>query len=123
MHRVLHQLSNTTSLLSTPIATSSESTMTPFFLSGSPPELSTLHSTNKAFLANLSSSNVQPNYKNYICRLSGISERLHAEVIILQKKLKEIREIHNKRKERKVTYIERKGSFDYGGGSQAVVGC
>ena len=100
MHRILYQLSDTTSPLSTPITTSSESTMMPFFLSSSPPEPSMVHSTNKAFLANFSSSNVQPNYKNHIHYLSEISKRLQAEVTILQKELKEIREIHNKRKER-----------------------
>jgi len=101
MHRILHQLPDTLSRpLSTPAPTSSNTTMTPFFLSSSPPEPSTLHSTNKAFLTNLSSSTVQPDYKNHIRRLSGISERLQAEVTILQKELKEIKEIHNKRKER-----------------------
>ena len=106
LHRMLHQLPDDTisavSLhdISTPSHTTSQDTSTPFFLSSSPPEPLTLCSKNQAFLGSLASTNIETEYKIHMRRLSGIAERLQTEVTILQKELREVKEIHAKRKER-----------------------
>jgi len=100
MHRILHQLAE----ISSPISTSPPPTMdtisTPFFLSSSPPEPAILQSKNRAFLSTPAISDLGTDYKTHMRRLSGISERLQTEVVILKKQLKEVKEVHAKRKER-----------------------
>ena len=104
LHRMLHQLPDNRIPdplhMSTPASPTARDNSTPFFLSSSPPDPSTLKSKNRAFLDTLASSNVETEYKTHMRRLSGISERLQTEVMILQKELKEVKEIHAKRKER-----------------------
>jgi hypothetical protein len=86
--------------ISTPAPLTTLDNLTPFLDFSSPPDPSTLHSKNKAFLSSLASTNVEIQFKTHMRRLSGISERLQTEVTILQKELKEVKEIHAKRKER-----------------------
>jgi hypothetical protein len=105
LHRMLHQLPDdrmpqSLSDISTPSHPTSQANSTPFFISSSPPEPLMLRSKNQAFLGSLASTNIETEYKIHMRRLSGISERLQAEVTILQKELKEVKEIHAKRKER-----------------------
>ena len=73
---------------------------TPFFISSYPPDPSILHSKNKVFLDSLTSNNIEPQFKTHIRRLSAISERLQTVVTILQKELKEVKEIDARWKER-----------------------
>jgi hypothetical protein len=104
VHRMLHQLPDDTISDPPDVSTSAPPTAddnsTPFFISSSPPEPSILHSKNRAFLASLASTNIDTQFRTHMRRLSGISERLQTEVTILQKELKEVKEIHAKRKER-----------------------
>jgi hypothetical protein len=92
-----------TTIISTPgpvSMTDISSMNTPFLLTSSPPEPSTLRSANQAFLSDFTSTTINHEYKTHVRRLSGIAERLQAEVTILQKELGEIRAINSKRKER-----------------------
>jgi len=105
MFRVLHQLptNNSSTIISTPglvSMTDTSSINTPFLLTSSPPKPSTLRSANQAFLSDFTSTTINHEYKTHVRRLSGIADRLQAEVTILQKELGEIRAINSKRKER-----------------------
>ena len=100
MHRVLHQLPDIATPISTPVSPLANATSTPFFLSSSPPDPAILRSTNQAFLATSTITDLDTDYKRHMRRLSGISERLQTEVTMLQKELKEVKEVNAKRKER-----------------------
>jgi DDE superfamily endonuclease len=100
MYRVLHQLSDIAAPISTLASPSANATSTPFFLSSSPPDPAILRSTNQAFLATSTIADLDMDYKRQMRRLSGISERLQTEVTMLQKELKEVKEVNAKRKER-----------------------
>jgi hypothetical protein len=100
LFHMLHQLPDCSVDISTPTAPAVSDISTPFFLTSSPPEPSTLRSTNQAFLSNFTTSNVNHEYKTHVRRLSGIEERLQTEVTILEKELEEIKTIHARRKER-----------------------
>lgn len=101
--RVLHQLLdafNTTVTSSTPIPASPTSISTPYLLTSSPPEPSTLRATNRAFLTNFASANVREQHKIHVRRWKGIIARLQTELTILKKEVKEVKAIYGQRKER-----------------------
>lgn len=100
LHRILHQLADPIGPISTSSPPPTPSTSTPFFLTSSPPEPAILRSKNQAFLSTPAISNLPQDYRTQMRRLSGMSERLQAEMTILQKELKEVKEVHAKRKER-----------------------
>jgi hypothetical protein len=100
MVRVLHQLLDPSNDASTPITTAPISTSTPYLLTSSPPEPSTLRATNQAFLTDFASANVTEQHKIHVWRLSGITERLQTELTILKREVNEMKAIHGRRKER-----------------------
>jgi hypothetical protein len=100
MVRVLHQLLDPSNDASTPITTAPISTSTPYLLTSSPPEPSTLRATNQAFLTDFASANVTEQHKIHVRRLSGITERLQTELTILKREVNEMKAIHGRRKER-----------------------
>lgn len=73
---------------------------TPFLVTSSPPDPLTLHNKNQAFIAEISTASYATPIRNHMRRLSGISERLQAENIILRTENKELLERQEKRKER-----------------------
>jgi hypothetical protein len=83
-----------------PTSSSTLSTSTPFLVTSSPPDPTTLHITNQAFIAKLSSTKVATPIRNHMRQLSGISERLQAQNTILQKVIRELKQVNEQRKER-----------------------
>ena len=101
MHRILQQLSDNTSIRTTPAPPSTATNNIPNIPTSSPPEdLATLQSRNQAFLAEISQKNIDTPTKIQVRRLTGMTERLQADVTILKADIKEIKEVHAKRKER-----------------------
>ena len=101
MHRVLIQISDKRIAPVTPMPSSTATNNTPYFLTGSPPDdLVTLQSTNRAFLTEISRKNIDTPTKIQVQRLTGITERLQADVTILKEEVKEIKAVHGKHKER-----------------------
>jgi len=102
--RVLHQLPDdsllpTSSTVSTIIAAS-----TPYLVTSSPPDATTLRSTNQAFFTEISTIECPTPIKRHVRRLSSISERLQAENILLKAENKDLRKrqgIRNERQSRK----------------------
>jgi len=99
-----------------PATITSISSSTVPILTSSPPEPSMLRSANQNFLSNLTSSNTHPRIATHVLRLSGITERLQTEVMLLKRELDQMKAVHGKAKEResgKETYSQRKDySFD-----------
>jgi len=81
--------------------TSTATNNTPYIPTSSPPDdPATLQSRNRAFLAEISEKNIDTPIKIQVRRLTGMTERLQADVTILKEDMKEIKAVHGKRKER-----------------------
>ena len=99
-HRILCQISDEVISSSTPKRTLTSVETIPFLITSSPPDPITLHNTNQAFIAEISMTECTTPVRNHMRRLSGISERLQAENIILQVKNKKLMERQEKKAER-----------------------
>ena len=72
----------------------------PFFLSSSPPDRATFHTTNEAFMTEISSQNIATPIQTHIRRLSGIAERHQAQLLLLEEEMQEVKAINARRKAR-----------------------
>lgn len=101
MHRILQQLPDNRIVPATPVPTSTATNNTPYIPTSSPPDdPATLRSRNRAFLAEISEKKIDTPIKIQVRRLTGMMERLQADVTILKEDMKEIKAVHGKRKER-----------------------
>jgi len=101
MHRILQQLPDNTIMPTTPDPPSTVTNNMPHILTSSPPEDPTiLQSRNQAFLNEISQKNVDTPIKTQVRRLTGMTERLQADMMILKADMNEIKAVHAKRKER-----------------------
>ena len=101
MHRILQQLPDNKIVPTTPVPPSTITNNTPYFLTSSPPDdPATLQSKTRAFLAEISQKNIDTPIKIQVRRLTSMTERLQADMMILKEDVKEIKAVHGKRKER-----------------------
>ena len=101
MHRILCQLgdhSEEPTVATTPPPTSTPPA--PFFSNSSPPDPATFHTTNQAFMTEISILNIATPVRTHIRRLSGIAERHQAQILLLEEEMKEIKAVNAKRKAR-----------------------
>ena len=71
----------------------------PYLITSSPPDSTTLHSTNKAFNEALFDNSLATPLRQHRRRLSGIAENLHASNVLLRKENSELKQVLSKRKE------------------------
>ena len=102
MHRILQQLPQSKiQPPAMPAPSSNVNNHTLYFPTSSPPnDPTTLRSTNHAFLAEISRKNIETPIKIQVQRLANMTERLQADVTILKEEIKEVKDVHAKRKER-----------------------
>jgi DDE superfamily endonuclease len=101
MHRILVQLLDNEIVHATPTPPPTAIDNTIYFPTSSPPDDPTvLQSKNQAFLAEISRKNIDTPIKIQVKRLTGMTERLQADMMIVKEDLREIRAVHEKRKER-----------------------
>lgn len=102
MHRILQQLPENRIVPKTPAPPSTAANNIPsHFPTSSPPDdPAILQSQNRAFLAEISEKQIETPIKIKVQRLTGMTERLHADMMILKEDMKEIKAVHGKRKER-----------------------
>jgi hypothetical protein len=100
MYRILQQIPDSKALPTTPVPLSVAANRTLYFPTSSPPDPTTLQSTNQAFLAEIFNTDIATLIKTQVRRLTSMTERLQVDVTILQKEMKEVKEVHGQRKER-----------------------
>jgi hypothetical protein len=101
MHRILCQLADHSKepvITNTPPPASI--TPAPFFSNSSPPDPATFHTTNQAFMTEISTLNVTTPVWTHIRRLSGIAERHQAQILLLEEEMQEIKAVNAQRKVR-----------------------
>jgi hypothetical protein len=100
MHRILIQLADREehTLPSTPLQ--NQATHQPFFPNSCRPDLSSVHSINQAFLAEISNVDISTPYKTQVRRLCNLMDEYQAETLMLKEELHDVKEIIRCRKER-----------------------
>ena len=83
-----------------PAPSSNTNSHTPYFPTSSPSDdPATLQFIKRAFLAEISSKNMETCIKTQAHHLTDMMERLQADMTILKEEIKEVKEVHAKRKE------------------------
>jgi hypothetical protein len=88
-HRILRLISD----VATPSPQSEPETTTPYLISSSPPDVTSLHSANKAFNEALRDSTLATPVRTHGQKLSGIAEHLHADNTLLRRENVELKDV------------------------------